>query len=347
MSRRSEFAGKNTFVVTPARSFDITSDYRAGKPIRGITEVEPLIELCEKHNSFISGGYARYCMSKAHNPIKPADLDIFSSDKTNHEAIVRDFMDQYSIDGDVFKSDVLGRDQENDDLDREDVWEGGKKETDFSISFKMNVHQYPEFAGISSIQFIKPSEKRVATGPLISILNAFDFTICKVALISKHIGIYHEGMQDDEMDRLLRINGEIKNPIATFARIIKYVKKGYNPSPLTVIQILNAWKKSGDEIQLENLVEMAQYQLGAMADSSELDKEVDFYELRRIDDEIERLQKATKKDKQSTPLQEAMSRVKFADVPKTTSTEKKNEIHLDRDGQLIRQARSRFGNFGD
>ena len=359
MAKRSDFVAKNIYVVTQSRNFDITSDYEADRPLRGITEIESIIQLCEKHNSFISGGYARYCMSRAHNPILPADLDIFSSDRANHIAIVNDFLHNFGYiesPGNKHMKPYKGRyDYDDMDDDEKETW-FDENETPFATSFKIDVNSHPGLGLIDKIQFVKPSKRRASSGPLIDILNAFDFTICKVALLSKHVGICHRGMQEDEVARLLRITGEIKNPIATFARILKYTKKGYNLSPLTLIKVLNAWKKSSDEIQLENLVEMAQYQLSALGESSEIDKDVDFFEVRHIEGEIHRLQdKLKKEDENFTPrlMQDWQER---HDIPanspdmyhnKDGSSTKPQEISLTPDGQIALQKRDRLADFGD
>ncbi len=241
------------------------------------------------------------------------------------------------------------------DDDEKETW-FDENETPFATSFKIDVNSHPGLGLIDKIQFVKPSKRRASSGPLIDILNAFDFTICKVALLSKHVGICHRGMQEDEVARLLRITGEIKNPIATFARILKYTKKGYNLSPLTLIKVLNAWKKSSDEIQLENLVEMAQYQLSALGESSEIDKDVDFFEVRHIEGEIHRLQdKLKKEDENFTPrlMQDWQER---HDIPanspdmyhnKDGSSTKPQEISLTPDGQIALQKRDRLADFGD
>ncbi len=354
MSKRSEFAAKKVSVDRVVKSFDITSEYDARPPYRGITEIAKIIELTEKHNSFISGGYARYCMSPVHNPIKPVDLDIFSSDQKNHENIIREFEKTFSH-TDRFRDGVLLRTPTEDDDEIADFWSPDKEETEFAVSYRLALWQYPGTGMIDRIQFIKPSDKRTTAGPLMDILGNFDFTICKVALISATTGICHVGMDEDEMSKLLRITGEIKNPIATFARITKYCKKGYNLSPMTLIKVLNAWRDADDQRQVEALEEIASYQLHNMKNSSEIDKEIDFYELNQIKGEIGAMHdKLAKKDPNFKPKFDVFSdfiEAKFMEKSSKGSvyqeggqreTPKKVKLELDKDGQLILQNKDRY-----
>lgn len=359
MPKRSDFAAKRVATDQIARSFDITTDYYEDEPIRGITEIKKLLELTMRHNSFISGGYARYCMSPAHNPIKPVDLDIFSSDMQNHKNIIAHFEQKYRFWNPRFKEDVLGRaEQEDDDRDDEDKWLKGKTETEFAVSYALSHRDYPEFGAIDKIQFIKPSSKRTTAGPLMDILNNFDFTICKVAILSPTVGVCHMGMREDEQARLLRILGEIPNPIATFARITKYCKKGYNLSPMTLIKVLNAWRDADDNRQLESLEDVAAYQLHNMEHSSEIDKEIDFYELRQISNQVDLLRTKLPKNDPRSKRESFWQMFKDKDAPAkiasstpgsvyedahTSNTEPKTRtMDLDKEGELLLQAADRM-----
>lgn len=358
MSKRSDFVAKKVDVDRVVKSFEITSEYEARQPYRGITEIAELIELTEKHNSFISGGYARYCMSPAHNPIKPVDLDIFSSDQKNHEDIIEAFEEKFST-CDRFKREVLDREpndhDEGDDEDVGEFWHPSKEETDFAVSYRLDLQAHPGMGMIERIQFIKPSDKRTTAGPLMDILNNFDFTICKVALISPNTGICHNGMDEDEFARILRITGEVKNPIATFARITKYSKKGYNLSPMTLIKVLNAWRDADDHKQVDALEDMAAYQLLCVNESSEIDKEIDFYELGQIKGELASMQnKLHKKDPNYKPKMDAFSDwVEPKPMSKSAKglvyqeggrdkSPKKVMLELDKDGQLVLQNKKNY-----
>jgi len=365
MAKRSEFISTE---VAPkiVKSFEIYGNYSSEKPYRGITEIEELIDLCERNNSFISGGYARYCMSPAHNPIKPNDLDIFSSDMQNHEAIVQAFRENFST-CIRFKEEILHRKEREDVSDYQtevnDAFYPDEEETEFAISFRPNLNAHPGLGSISKIQFIKPSANRTVSGPLMDILDNFDFTICKVAILSRNVGIFHAGMPEDEISRMLRILGPIKNPIATFARVVKYVKKGYNLSPLTLIQILEAWKNSNSDLQLANLVDLAENQLNLHEHSSELDKEIDFHEARKLQDQVENLQKTVEQEKiERGELPKKAVKIDFSkwavvpsleyanqikDVYSNSHVPAKRIIHLDKEGQLLLQSRDTIGDFGD
>lgn len=349
MSARSKFAQKKFFVPKDVRNFDITSEYVARKPFRGISEIEPILELTDKFNSFVSGGYARYCMSPSFNPIKPVDLDIFSSDMENHLNIVQAFRSKIYRES-RFKSDVLQREVDESDESIDRFWHADEEETDFAISFRIDVNYYPGMGMIEKIQFIKPSVKRTTTGALIDILNNFDFTICKAALITPKAGIVHIGFDDDEYAKLLRVTGKIRDPLATFARITRYCKKGYNLTPLTMLKVLETWRNMDHKGKFEQLLNMAKFQLENVLNSSESDKPIDQYEASQIGKEISNIKQNINIDEleldederdrlrsieenfHAAPISPETPEMMYAGMDEKSS---KVTLKLDRDGQLL------------
>lgn len=288
MPKRHTFAAKGyqeNDIEKAVKSFEISPSYVEIKPIRGITEIQDLLEIASQNNSWISGGYARYCVSQAERPLLPGDIDIFSVNNVAHKRAIKAFKDRYSPD-DFYTIDQDGEEVVVEDIDEDaDNFDTtavkGESETEFAVSFKMNPKEYPEFSHVGKIQFIKPSDKRKVNGNICDIMDGFDFTICKVALVSPHVAICHMGLQNDEISRTLRIQGDILNPLSAFTRSIKYAKKGYHLAPHSMLKILNAWHLIEDKSKLDHLAELIGF-YGKMDESSEIDKEIDFYEMSKI-----------------------------------------------------------------
>jgi len=157
---------------------------------------------------FICGGFARYVMSPAENPVVPSDIDIYCETQEVYDAIVNNF----SLHTAVKK----------------------KKETEIETKFSLILNSNDAFHKESlEIQLIKPVEifNLVSKGTFETILDNFDFTIAKCAIIPGNNGGYEcyqdSDFHDDELRRELVISN-IHCPISSMKRVIKYCNRGYS-----------------------------------------------------------------------------------------------------------------------
>jgi len=81
------------------------------------------------------------------------------------------------------------------------------------------------------------------TGSITSIMDSFDFTVCKAALTLD--GYLHTSRSfiEDCTSRILKVDGSICYPASTYYRIFKYIKYGYTIGVDTMQQILDAVKE--------------------------------------------------------------------------------------------------------
>lgn len=168
-----------------------------------INHINEILEL----GGIIAGGYARYMATdrSSANVIEYGDIDIFVPNYVEYNAVYN-----YLGTFDDFPSDSYGQ-------------------TVFDID---------------NVQFnlIKPDifrEFYTVTG----LIEEFDFTICQVAL--DKFGLWATAdFYIDNLGDVLRFNPEyeIKDPILSMKRIIKYAKKGYEVKPELIKQVLEAWE---------------------------------------------------------------------------------------------------------
>lgn len=196
--------------------------------LRGFQEIACIWELSQKYNSMICGGYARYCVSKHRDPIKAGDVDLFpQSEETSGQLV------------EALKS--LGMKI--------------KHENEISVTFEhLKEHDDIRWIVAPRVQVIKPKLEGsiVTVGTMDEILNNFDFTIVRAALISPTSGYvdsdFHE---DDGKFRLVLKN--IHCPISSTMRCIKYSKKGFWLPLIESVKLFNDWTERGGDYR-EKLV---------------------------------------------------------------------------------------------
>jgi hypothetical protein len=180
---------------------------------RGFTEIKHIFEIAQKNNAFICGGYARRCASVAPIVAPADDVDIYTFSNDDLNRLLADILAQTKF--------VIER------------------QSQFSITLKNK----ESFGGdIKKIQLVLPDVMTNNPKKVIDILDCFDFNICKCAIVSPSEAIAHINFMPDETYKTLLVDGDIKNPVMLFFRILKYTEKGYRVSPRLVIDLMTAVK---------------------------------------------------------------------------------------------------------
>ena len=185
--------------------------------LRGVFEIEHLLDLIERTHSYICGGYARYMCSPLQKPVPAGDVDIFPRDKDslnqNKDYLIYHL--GYSV----------------------------KAENDNAITLNNPVKGIYAYSPIA--QLIKPvNEGRVlTTGSLEKILENFDFSVVKIGTdgTSYTSGcLADDDFLEDELNHKL-VFRNIHCPISSLLRATKYAKKGYYLSPSESLKLFLDW----------------------------------------------------------------------------------------------------------
>lgn len=192
--------------------------------LRGFSEIAPIWALAETHGSMICGGYARYCASQLRHPPSASDVDLFPQSDTGHETLIAAIKDiGFEI----------------------------KHENDISVTFKtLDTHADIRWTTCPVIQVIKPvlAGAIVTVGPVEEILNNFDFTIVRAAVVSPtEVLADADFIEHDKAWKLCLKN--IHCPVSSLMRCIKYSKKGYWLGLAESTKLFLDWNERGPEYQ--------------------------------------------------------------------------------------------------
>lgn len=208
----------------------ITSTYITLPVLRGFTEISLLWELAQKHGSMVCGGYARYCLSAEAKPHPANDVDLFPQSSEGTTALIAEL---------------------------KDIGFKVKHENEISVTFvRLDEHANPIWKICPIIQVIKPVLKGaiVTVGEMRDVLDNFDFTIVRAALVSPTEGIADADFPADDHDHKLRLKN-IHCPISSLMRCIKYSKKGYWLGLVESVKLFLDWNERGFEYQ-EKLIDL-------------------------------------------------------------------------------------------
>jgi hypothetical protein len=189
--------------------------------VRGFTEIALLYKSIQKFNGMICGGYARYCASLRKNAIPATDVDVFFKTPEEYELAKASFLaDGLEI----------------------------KHENEVSLTFKVPEDPKNYWRTTPPIQLIKPmKEARLLTyGEREEILEYFDFTIVRAAIVDENTVLVDEDFEKDELATNLRIKN-IHCPISSLFRAIKYIRRGYFLSPVESIKLFIDWQERDQE----------------------------------------------------------------------------------------------------
>lgn len=200
---------------------------------RGFNEIKTFFELCQKHNAVICGGYARYCASPLPTVkvIAAGDVDIFPKSNDACDLILGALM-------------VMGFEKQH--------------ENHVSITLKPSKEKEDELECYPVPQIIKPviEGKIVTLGTVEEILENFDFTIVRAAIISPEEVMVDEDFENDEKHKYLHLKN-IHCPISSLLRCCKYARKGYFMRPAQALKLFIDWTNRGTEYQ-SRIIELFQ-----------------------------------------------------------------------------------------
>jgi len=211
---------------------------------RGFSEVEVLYAIGQNCGATICGGYARYCCSPLPTAkvVIPGDADIFPQTEAATDKVLAALL-------------ALGYEQ--------------RHENHVSITLIPSKEKKDELEYIPTPQIIKPVIQGaiVTLGTVEEILENFDFTITRAAIVSPTECVVDEEFENDEKKKLLRLRN-IHCPVSSLLRCCKYARKGYFMRPAEAIKLFNDWMDRGPEYR-ERLFELfSQSSLGKKSEEN-------------------------------------------------------------------------------
>lgn len=133
------------------------------------------------------------------------------------------------------------------------------KETPNSVMFAKDIDEDGQpVPNTDIIQIIRPfqNEWMQTFGTMIEVLDQFDFTVSKIAILEKHLLLVHKEFKEHEETKKLVIK-HINCPIAVMQRVVKYSKKGYRCFLKDSIKLFKEWVDRPQEYRdrLHELIE--------------------------------------------------------------------------------------------
>jgi hypothetical protein len=218
--------------------------------LRGFTEISDLFYLAEKYNAVICGGYARYCCSPHIKPVPAGDVDLFPRDEDSFKRLKEKLVTEIGF--------------------------GIKHENEISLTLKIPKNPPATLChslmASPRIQIIKPVKEGavVTLGSIETILQNFDFTITRAAIINPGECLVDEEFAEDEVHRVLRLKN-IHCPVSSMLRCMKYSKKGYWMRPSQVLRLYEDWDLRTDEYK-SNLIDLLMKAERAKGNNTKLEK---------------------------------------------------------------------------
>jgi uncharacterized protein YfbU (UPF0304 family) len=191
---------------------------------RDITRGKELVDLVFEltgGEGFIAGGFARYCVSMRHEPVSPGDIDVFCGDEDAFDRIVARFRTHPKM---VRKSATL-------------------IETKYEYRLQSGYHRNGY-----SIQLVKPTKilNMVSDGDYRRVLDNFDFTIAKCAVLPTGKALVHNDFDEHEGSNQLVITN-IHCPISSAKRVIKYTRRGYDIQSKELLKLFDDFENRSPE----------------------------------------------------------------------------------------------------
>lgn len=233
---------------------------------RGTAEISEYLHMADRHHAVIAGGYPRYCCSPREEPVKAGDVDFFP--KTDQ--------DQVGLCAELEKIGFVK-----------------KHENHVSITYGYEgADLHWKLKPVP--QVIKPVRegKIVTWGTVEEILENFDFTVVRVALVKVETcanclcgieahtaddttgketclcercpawkdgavawgGLADADFEADEKNTHIQIKN-IHCPISSTLRCMKYARKGYFAGPAQVLKLFLDWERRGPEYR-DRMIEL-------------------------------------------------------------------------------------------
>lgn len=186
--------------------------------VRGFDKVYPYWLLWNEIAHFC-GGYPRFCASPLVTPVEAGDFDVFPKDQEAYDRIVADCKRMGLTIG----------------------WES-------SVAVTYQSAPAGRFKDCPDLQIVKPVNQGaiVAQGSVEDILNNFDFTVVRAAIVSPQECLVDLDFIQDEATKKLNIKN-IHCPIGSTLRFMKYAKKGYKAQASDVLELFKDWDARSKE----------------------------------------------------------------------------------------------------
>lgn len=190
--------------------------------LRGFEKIERLFKLVSENNlGFVAGGYGRWMCSPKKEPFEARDVDIFCTSQEAYNKLVQIFTHQEKL--------------------------KVKHESDISITYQTKNNEIWKDCPI--INLIKPRKKNqlLTYGETLeTVLENFDFSICKVGILNDKECLADYNFLEDEKAGKIRIC-KMESPVACLVRLCKYAKKGYKIPATQILDVLQEWDNRGQE----------------------------------------------------------------------------------------------------
>jgi hypothetical protein len=200
--------------------------------LRGFDIIKPLWRILEEikqkvgKDCFICGGYARYCASPQITPVTANDVDVYCETEEVFNAL------------------------------KERIEKEGleiRYENGVSLTYKIKDDDKNNIlAYVPTIQLIKPIQEAriVAFGDKKTIIENFDFSVIRAAILSDTEVMVDADFIHDEEHKLLRLKN-IHCPISSTLRCMKYSRKGYFLRPFECLKLFIDWSDRPDEYRIK------------------------------------------------------------------------------------------------
>ena len=192
------------------REYVTRPDFVRVAAIRTPERIASIISELAEMGSFVCGGFARFCASPLKDPIPTFDIDVFSVGYKEHAELL------------TFVQRKLKLRIVHDNMT--------------AVSF---AGELTEALGVKFFQVIKPLRENaiITTGELERILESFDFSVCRAALIAPAEALVDSNFIEDESTRRLRVRHYHDNKYHA-ARLLKYIQRGYRINRYEIDSVL-------------------------------------------------------------------------------------------------------------
>ena len=121
-----------------------------------------------------------------------------------------------------------------------------------NISLTYEGKEDGDYAYMPPIQLIKPMQEAriVSFGNKKTILENFDFTVIRAAILTPEEVMVDADFMHDEKHTLLRLKN-IHCPVSSTLRCMKYSRKGYYLRPFECLKLFIDWSDRSDEYRLK------------------------------------------------------------------------------------------------
>lgn len=192
-------------------------------------------------HSWLAGGFVRWALSPNKKPVDAHDIDLFCRDQETFDKIKARLEEVYP-----------------------NFLENPAAITFFKKGAKLKT--------LMRLQLIKPRDDGavMTQGSIEGILENFDFTITRCAIVSPRRAIADEDFIRDEKAKKIVIKN-IHCPISSTYRVVKYGKKGYTINLSEMVKLFLDWQERDNEYR-ERITELIVTENPTEEDINELER---------------------------------------------------------------------------